>query len=89
MSRDESTLMIEYDFGEDVKEVLGRISGNIVNGRIECTGIEMDGANTFWVKDCGDYELKMLMPYRQDGTMGYDVHRKRTMVVKVYRKDVK
>ena len=58
------SIYINYDMGSDIAAVLRMVADNIVDGKIQFTGIEMDENEnqSYWVKDCGDYVLKILLP---------------------------
>lgn len=59
------SIYINYDVGADIATVLRLVADNIADGKIRFTGIEVneEEEQTYWVKDCGDYELKVLLPF--------------------------
>lgn len=58
------SIYVNYDMGADIATVLRHVAENIVNGKVRFTGIEVnkEEEKTYWVKDCGDYELKVNLP---------------------------
>lgn len=87
MERDEGHVYVTYDYGEDVPTVLRRIADGIVNGRIECNGVEVREDDTYWVKDCGKYEIAVPMPYEEGQGLTFDVYGRHAMKVDVRKKN--
>lgn len=79
-------IYIKHEPGMDRGWVMRFISKQIVNGRIYCTGIEQREDDTYWVKDCGEYELVMPMPLDESGTLGFDIGNKRALQFEVRKK---
>ena len=79
-------LYIKYESGMDVGRVLRVIDGAIVNGRIYCNGIEQRDDEVYWVKDCGEWELVIMMPFGDDPLLAVDLSKHGAMRIKVRKK---
>ena len=70
------SIYINYNMGDDIATTLRRVADNIVNGKIHFNGIEenADEDEMYWVKDCGDYDLKVKLPIdgKKDLTLDMD-----------------
>ena len=86
---DMDNVYVKHEHGLDRGWVLRFIADQIVDGRIHCTGIEQRADDVYWVKDCGEYELVLPMPFDDDGTLVFDIGDRRALQFEVRRKTAK
>ena len=85
---DMNNIYVKHEPGLDRGWVMRFIADQIVDGRIYCTGIEQREDGIYWVKDCGEYELLLPMPFDDSGTLGFDVGGKRALQFEVRKKSL-
>ena len=83
---EQKNIYIRHDPDMDRRSVMELISEQIVDGKIRCTGMEQRDGEVYWVRDCGEYELVLPMPYDEAETMVFDVSGRRALQFDVRRK---